>query len=217
MADYFLVHDRSLLEDQLRPALSAAWRERSFAPCLPLCRDWAAVGRDYAERYHVNPDDILLLQLNEAFVFDRAFWRVLVGEVLLFSACEIPEFANCFDTLLHLLTPLPSQVDVSPREQQSAISQALHGSRDLAFGRALYRPEYAGWNNVADVARLADWLASICPDAWTPNDLASLPGLDSDEDRAEELEFAREWFVVLADLYHRSAAAGRVIVLERTC
>ncbi len=215
MADFFLVHDRSIFEERLRPALTAAWRQRSFDPCIPLGRDWAATARDYAERYHVNPDEIVLLQLEQGLHFDRAIWRTIVGELLLFAACEIPEFSNCFATLLHLLSPDTPSVEMVPREKRPEIHQALFGSRDLAFGAALYRPEYAGWNDQADTARLAIWLSSIQPDRWTTQDLATLPELEDEEDRADELAFAREWFSVLTDLYRRTAAAGRILMLER--
>src|SRR4051812_10710458 len=102
MADYFLVHDRAVLE-QFRPALAAAWRERSFAPCRDLCRAWSSAARDYAGRYHVRPDDILLFEVENGLPFDRAFWRTLVGELLLFAARDIPEFPTSLDTLTHLL------------------------------------------------------------------------------------------------------------------
>src|ERR1700683_2430165 len=107
MADYFLVHDRDVFEE-LRPALAAAWRERSFAPCRTLCRSRAPAALDYAAKYHVRTDDILLFQVEHDLPFDRAFWRTLVGELLLFAAIEIPEFPTTFDTLTHLLAPQPA-------------------------------------------------------------------------------------------------------------
>jgi hypothetical protein len=215
MADFFLVHDRAIFEDRLRPALSAAWHQRSFAPCLSLLEDWEPVARDYAERYRVNPDDILLLQLDKGLVFDRAFWRSLAGELLLFAATEIPEFPNCFDTLLHLLAPAYTPIDEVARNRRPPIYQALHGSRDVAFGATLYRAEHAGLNHSEDVVRLAKWLGAIRTESWTTADLASIPGLEDEEDRAEELAFAREWYPVLVDLYRRTADAGRILVLER--
>ena len=169
---------------------------------------------DYAARYHVNPDDILLFQVEHGLVFDRAFWRTLVGELLLFAARDIPEFPTTFDTLTRLVAPDSSSASWVSREQRPAIHQALRGSRDLVFGTAVYRPEHAGCNNAADVVRLAEYLASIRSDAWAPADLAAFPDLHEEEDRLDELAFAKEWLGVLTDLYRRAAAAGQVLVIE---
>jgi hypothetical protein len=212
MADYFLVHDRSVFEQSLRPALTAAWTQRSFAPCFAVCRDWITAAREYVGRYHVNPEGILLFQMEQGLHFDRALWRTLAGELLLFAACEVPQIPRFVDSLVALLAPSASEN--VPRTERPAIDQALHGSRDLAFGTALYRPQHAGYNDADDVARLAAYLTSIQSEQWTTANIPALPGLETEEDRAEEITFAREWLAVLADLYRRSAEAGRVIVLE---
>jgi hypothetical protein len=101
------------------------------------------------------------------------------------------------------------------RLHQPPIRQALGGSRDHTFGPTVYRPEHAGFNDAGDVARLADYLAAVRPERWSPADLAGLPDLADEEERAEELAFVREWFPVLVDLYQRCRAAGRVLVIER--
>jgi hypothetical protein len=214
MADYFLVHDRIVLEQDLRPCLAAAWRQRNFAPCLALCREWAAAARDYAARYHVSDEDVLLLRVADGLSFDRAFWRTLVGEFLLFAARDMPEFPTRLDTLCYLLAGVSALAGAGKRSDLPPIHQALAGSRDLAFGAALYRPEHAGYNNAADVSRLASYLAGIRPECWSTDLLAGVPGLDED-DRADELDFAREWFAVLRNLYTRAAEADQVVVLER--
>jgi hypothetical protein len=213
MADYFLVHDRTILEQHLRPALAAAWRQRSFAPCLTLCREWTPAARAYAARWHVPDEDVLLLRA-DGLTFDRAFWRALAGELLLFAARDIPELPTRLDTLGYLLAGGPAVAGAGKRDTLPPIHQALAGSRDLTFGAALYRPEHAGYNNAGDVARLADYLASVRPDSWSSDQLAEVPGLD-EEDRADELAFAREWFAVLRSLYASAAEAGQVLVLER--
>jgi hypothetical protein len=212
MADYFLVHDRSVFEESLRPALAAAWQQRSFAPCLAVGRQWLAVAHDYVRRYHVQPAGIVLFQLEQGLLFDRNLWRTLAGELILFAAREVPEIPRHVDTLLSLLAPSPSE-DV-PRSERPAIHQALYGSRDLSFGSALYRPLYTGYNNAGDVARIADYLASIRQEEWSNAYFPALAGLETEEERADEIAFAREWLAGLAGLYRRSADAGRVIVLE---
>ena len=110
----------------------------------------------------------------------------VVGEVLLFTAVEIPEFETCEETLCRLLAPpLPTlprpggragwgQV-VDQREHWVPIQQAHRGTRDLMFGSAVYRPEHAGYNNVDDVSRIADYLSAVRPENWRPADLMGLP------------------------------------------
>ena len=209
MADYFLVLDTAAFEEQIRPALAASWRQRSFAPCLPVCASLLPAARSYAERYHVGTDEPLLSQVLAGLSFDRAFWRSLAGELLLFAAVEIPEFQTCEETLIQLLSP---GCDLSlPRSELPSIVQAHRGNRDLTFGAAVYRPDYAGFNNGADVTRLADYLASVRPERWTA---ADLPGTD-EVDAEDEIEFAREWLPVLIDLFRRVRDRGQVIVHER--
>jgi hypothetical protein len=212
MADYFLVLNGDDFERNVRPALAASWRERSFGPCRDLCVRLLPSARAYAERYHTGSDEPLLAKVADGLPFDRAYWRSLVGEVLLFSAVEIPEFQTCADTLCRLLAPTACGAAL-PREQLPPIRQAHEGSRDLTFGAAVYRPEYAGYNNTADVARLADYLAGIGPQRWTVADLRPREGEDA-ADLTDELDFAREWFPVLAALFSRCQESGRVIVHE---
>ena len=191
MSDYFIVLDATDFENRLRPALAASWHRRSFDPCRGLCTSLLPSARAYAERYHVGGDEPLLSRVVAGLSFDRAFWRALVGEVLLFAAAEIPELQTCEETLLRLLAPTTEP-----------IVQAHHGSRDLAFGAVVYRPDHAGYNNRDDVARLADYLASVRPHEWSADRLA---GPDA-EDAADEVEFAREWFPALVDLFRRARA-----------
>jgi hypothetical protein len=214
VADYFLVHDRAVFEDRLRPALAAAWRERSFLPCVELCREWSSAARDQAARLHIDCDEILLFQIPNRLPFDRAFWQTLVGELLHFAARDIPEFPPNFDTILHLLG-CPANPEVLPRTALPPIAQALQGSRDLVFGTAVYRPEHAGYNNASDVRRLAEELGKVPVEAWTTHDLTGLADLQDEEDRTDELAFAQEWFAALRNLYRRAADTGRVIILER--
>src|SRR5262249_10055443 len=94
------------------------------------------------------------------------------------------------------------------------IQQAHFGTRDLWIGSKVYRPEQVGLNDNQDVARLAGYLASINAEQWTVADLQGLREAGSEEDRFEELEFAREWFPALRELYQRPAEGGQVIVCE---
>src|SRR5581483_5848542 len=109
---------------------------------------------------------------------------------------DIPEFQVCAETLCCLLAPQHYCNGVFERSQLAPIQQAHLGSRDLTFGAAVYRPEFAGYNNAADVRRLADYLGSIRPETWTAAALDDLRDIVP-EDRADELDFAREWFPAL--------------------
>src|SRR5262249_26763633 len=151
MADYILVHDRGAYEGVVRPALAAAWRSRSFAPCLPHAAEWAAAARAYSERYHVSRDDLVLLRLAEGLRLDRGVGRLLVAEVLLVTAVEMPELPPHVESLVRLVAPGAPEPDLSRREAMAPIHQALHGSRDVRFGLAVYRPGHAGLNDAGDV------------------------------------------------------------------
>jgi hypothetical protein len=199
MADYSLLLNGDDFERRYRPALADAWRCKSFGPCACIAAHLAPAARDYAARYHTGDQPPLVALVAGGLQFDRATWRGLVGEILLFAAEEIPEFQTCEDTLCRLVA------------DRDLIRQAHHGSRDLTFGPAVYRPDCAGYNAAADVARLADDLAGIPMDRWTTAELTG----DDQDDVADQLAFAREWFPVLADLFLRAHERGQVVVHER--
>jgi hypothetical protein len=212
MANYFLLLDAAGFEGRVRPALAESWRRRSFVPCRQLCQTLLPAASAYRERYHTGEVEPLLCRVAAGLAFDRTFWRVLVGEVLLFTAAEIPEFQVNEDTLCLLLAPDNYRQNVVERERLAPIQQAHRGARDLTFGGAVYRPEHAGCNDLADVARLADYLGSVRPENWTVADLAGLRG--AADERADELAFAQEWFPALVDLFERARRNGQVVVHE---
>lgn len=214
MAEYFLCLDAENYLQHIRPALGDSWRQRSFEPCRSLCNTLLPAARAYTQRYHTGEEETLVARIAEGLPFDRACWRMLAGEVLLFAALEIPEFPSNSETLSCLLTPETYRLNEFSREQLSPIQQALRGSRDVTFGSAVYRPDRAGLNGVADVARLADYLAAVEPQRWTVDDLRQLHDLEDDDERADELAFVREWFPVLVELYRRTQTQGRIIVVE---
>jgi hypothetical protein len=203
---YFLVHDAAPFHQAVRPPLSQAWRCRSFVPCRPLCQALAPAALSFAERYHTGPEDSLLVQLaHSPRPFDRDLWRLLVGEVLLFGAAAVPEFQTAPETLAWLL---------APGQETAPIHQAHFGSRRLVLG-GFYRPAAAGWNDATAVARLAEYLGGIDADDWTVARLAGLPEFAEEDDRAEELEFAREAFARLRELYQAAREAKQVVICEQ--
>ena len=214
MADYFLMLGAEDFERRVRPALSASRRLRTFEPCRALCAGLTPAARTYVERYHVGSDEPLVRRVAAGLPFNRDAWKALVGEVLLVTAVEIPEFQTSEETLCRLLAPEHGAETITNRERLPPILQAHRGSRDLTFGAVAYRPDHAGYNNTAHVARLAAYLAAVQPERWTADDLVGLPGAESVGDREEELAFAREWFPALADLFQRARERRCVLVHE---
>lgn len=211
---YFLVYDAERFHQAFRPALAAAWKQRSFEPCRRFCVALLPEVRSFQERYHAGEEEPLLAKVTHGLSFDRQLWRLLVGEILLYAAAEIPEIATAPDTLACLLgADRPGRAGVR-REGFAPIQRAHFGTHDLTFGSAFYQPERTGYNDVADVARLADYLQSVEPDQWTEGQLLRLSELATTEDRLEELETAREWFPALRDLYVRVRERRQLIVCD---
>jgi hypothetical protein len=214
MADYFLCLDAATFLNRIRPALADSWRKRSFDPCRSLCNALLPAAQEYNHRYHTGEEESLVARLTHGIPFDRACWRHLVGEVLLFAAVEIPEFQSNAETLCCLLAPEASRHPAMVREPRAPIQQVFRGSRDVTFGAAVYRPDRAGYNDPNDVARLAAYLAAVESQRWTVEDLRRLDDLADDAERADELAFVREWFPVLVELYQRTQAQRRVLIVE---
>ncbi len=203
---YFLLHDAVRFSDSVRPPLTEAWRRRSFEPCRLLCESLAPAALAFAERYHTGHDDPLLAQLLRGpMPFDRDLWRLLVGEVLLYGAAVVPEFQTAPDTLAWLL---------ASGQEAAPIQQAHFGSRSLVFG-GFYRPDAAGWNDSDDVERLVDYLAAVDPGGWTIANLAGLRRFADGDECAEELEFARDMFASLCQMYQAARQAKQVVICER--
>ena len=146
------------------------------------------------EKFHTGPEEPFLCRVARGLPFDRHFWQLLVGELLLYAAAEIPEIQTAPDTLCCLLAAENYQQGTVPRACFAPIQQAHYGTRELLFGARCYRPEQAGYNDTEDVARLSDYLSALAPEEWRLADLAALRDITDQEDRQEELDFAREWF-----------------------
>lgn len=213
MALYFLLLDEPAFAGRLVPPLADAYRRRNFAPCRALCASLLPAAAAFRDSFFAGPAEPLLARVVRGVPFDRTLWRAVVGEVLLFAAAEVPELETAPEALACLLAPGHGRADDLPRAQLAPVQQAHFGSRDLVFGPAAYRPEHVGLNDLADTRRLADYLAGVDPNAWGAADLAGLREVD-DAERAEELEYVREWFPALRDVYRRAAERGQVVVCE---
>jgi hypothetical protein len=214
MPVYYMLLEEDLFCRRISPALAASWRLRSFEPCRALCADLVPAVVAFQQNFHTGAEEPLVCKVAGRLSFDRHFWNLLVSELLLYSAAEIPEIQVAPETLCCLLAPETYRQASVPRSCFAPIQQAHFGTRELLFGTRCYRAEQAGYNDAQDVARLSLYLATQRPDQWTVAALAGLREITDKEERAEELEFVREWFPALVELYQRAAARRQIIVCE---
>jgi|HubBroStandDraft_4_1064222.scaffolds.fasta_scaffold270497_2 hypothetical protein len=200
---YFMVLPGDWYRQLLVPALQECWLRRNFLPAEAICRELSAVAREFVQN---DASELpVSLQVVSGLQFRPEYWKLLVGELLLFGAAELPEL----ETPLRSYAAVMHQHLSDSRYSFQPIQQAVQGSRDIRFG-TYYRPEHAGWNDETDVLRLATQLAAIDPTKWVSDDLAG----EGVEDRDDELAFLREWFPRLTETYQRAADLNRVIVCE---
>lgn len=214
MPVYYMLFDADWFTGRMTAALAASWRLRSFEPCRALCSDLAPAALAFTEGWATSPEEPLVCKVARDLPFDRRFWQLLVGEVLCYAAVEIPEIQIVPDVLCCLLAPEVYRQGAIPRACFAPIQQAHFGKRELLFGTRCYRAEHAGYNDPGDVASLSAYLSSQTPEEWTVADLTELRDVAAEEERQEELDFAREWFPALREVYQRAAAQGWVIVCE---
>jgi len=187
----------------LSPALEQCWRRRNFQPAAIICRELTPIVRQFIS--NGTGEAPITLQVGEGLPFRPELWRMLVGELLLFGAAELPELETPLESYAAVMhQPLShSRGDFVP------IQQAIEGSRDIWFG-TYFRPEHAGWNDEEDVQRLAHLMAAIDTQAWNASDLTRC----AIDDRDDELAFLREWFPPLREAYRRAADLDYVIACE---
>jgi hypothetical protein len=214
MSVYYMLLDADVFYLRMSPALAASWRLRSFDPCRALCAELVPAVAAFQENFHTGSEEPLVCKVARDLAFDRHYWHLLVSELLVYAATEIPEIQIAPETLCCLLAPETYRQAPEPRAYFAPIQQAHFGRRELLFGTRCYRPENAGYNDTEDVARLSFYLADQNPDQWTLADLADLREITDEEERQEELEFAREWYPALAQLYQRAAARQQIVVCE---
>jgi hypothetical protein len=206
---YFMLHDAERFNALIRPALAASWRQRSFTPCLKLQTALAIEAACYFNENRIGEDESILLRVGPDLAFSKEVWRFLVGEVLLIGAADLPEIPVPEQPLRRLLHG--GESESVTRFQFVPIEQALYGARDLVFG-GWYRPEHAGYNDKADVLRLVTYLDALQSESWSTVDLSWLDV--SDEERHDELEFARASIRLLREMYDRARSRDQIIVCE---
>jgi hypothetical protein len=196
MALYFMLHDAERFETMIRPALAESRRQRSLAPCIALRTALATDIEAFISQNSIPRENLMLYQVRPEMQFEPNIWRMLVGELLLAAAGEVPEVPDVEASLVGRLGEVQS------------IRQAYHGSQDLCFGGGWYRPDHAAFNDLADVRRLAGFLESMDPDSWTGEDSAPL------DERLDDLTYARQGLTCLTAIYARARSANRLIVCE---
>lgn len=211
MPIYFYVHDRCWFQDEFLRSMAECRRLKSFRPCLALCRSMTTTAEDYWRRFHIGEDVPLVCQVDAGTRYDASLWELLVGELIVVGAREMPEIAQAPETLCCLASG-DRALDPLLRERYEPMQQVHLGTRDLCLGQAHYRPMHVGWNDAEDVKRLAAYLAALQPELWTTESLIRC-GFDSNES-SEELDYAKNCLTELRKLYDDAAAAGSVMVME---
>jgi hypothetical protein len=193
----FLVHDASFFHQRLSPALVASYRKRSFEPLMELVRELRPSIEAFGQRYHLTTIEQPLVFACAGKPFDRRLWRHFAGELLLYAAAATPDYPIAPELLSRFTPP-------------ELVERLHHGSREVTFDGVPYRPDQAGLHDVADIAELAMKLAAINPSLWTANVLSDL----ADDEREEDLTFARQCFEQLREMAAGAQQHGQLIVCE---
>jgi hypothetical protein len=203
----------SLFTERIRPVLAKCRVEGSFTAGKGLFEELLPRIHEYHASYHGLASETLVEQAIHGLPFDSAVWRAVVGEVMLFAADDLPLLRLSPLALCCLLAG--GNDDEKSRERFAPIQQVLFGSRDLLFAGYCYRPDSAGFNDLADVGRLNEFLQAVDPGCWRPDDLLKMTDLPDDEERAEELEFVRQGWPDLVEMYRSANDKKQIIVCER--
>jgi hypothetical protein len=209
MPAYYFLHDADFFANELTPVLAASWREQSLDPCRTLCRNLLPAVESFRSESWTSGQEPLVRLVAEGLRFDRLYWNQLAGEIILFGAREIPEVYSDMESLCELVECGAAGQTPRSRDLFRPIEQAHWGSRDLAFGRKVYRPEHAGLNLVSDVHRLAEYLDQTDPTRW-----AVRTGAADAAEWEDMCASARQSLAELQSLYERARTRGQLIIHE---
>jgi hypothetical protein len=195
---YVYLHDADAFRGRVLPLLGACRRRRSFAPARPLLFDLVPAAQSFRERFAPGGGPLLIEEAAAGAAFDVGRWKLLVGEVLLVGAADVP-----------LLPAVPETLDrVLPADLLAAVTL---GPRPLEFAGMPYRPGAAGWADPAEAAALADALDARLAAGWEVAALEGVPGLD---DPAEESADLAEWLAGRVALLRGATARNQAVVGE---
>jgi hypothetical protein len=214
MSPQLMILDAAWFQEALRPALSAAWLERSFAPCQRICQTLVPRSRALALECRLGEGELLLPLVAQGLAFDRHFWPMVTWECLFFGAAEVAHMQVPQQAYFYLLSGGPQTSGPRSRACFTPIEQAVFGTSDLTFGRKFYRPLRAGFSGLDQVGRLAAYLEAQQPQEWRAEQLLGMQELLTDDDREEELAFAREWFPSLVEWYRRAFELRGVVISD---
>ena len=196
MSLIFYLHDREFLLDRVTPILRECWKKKSFAPGQAFFAELTDHWPEFRDLHHFNQGTPLFAAMNH-LPCDAFFWSSLVGEILLYTALEIPYLE--VDSELLLAT------------NGEPMKEVLFGSRPIQMGR-IYRRDQAGWSLPEDLTRFATFLNEVHPEDWhLPSEFRSDL---SEEDREDDLEMSREWYPNLREMVLKAAEKQQILVSE---
>src|SRR6202453_3749007 len=122
MPHLFCPIDEGLFSQRIQPIMARCRRERTFAAGRGLFEEMLPRIRAYHASYHGLAVEALVEQALRGLSFDAAAWRAVVGEVLLFTADELPLLRLSPQALCCLLADSLE----TPREQFAPIQQVVY-------------------------------------------------------------------------------------------
>jgi len=164
---------------------------------MDLVRELYPVIETFGQQYQLTSAERPLFFECAGKPFDRRLWRHFAGELLLYAAAETPDFPIAPELLSQFIPP-------------DLVERLHRGSREVTFDGVPYRPGQAGLHDVADIAELAVELAAINSLLWTADVLSDL----ADDERDDDLTFARQCFEKLREMVASAQQHGQLIVCE---
>ncbi len=192
MPHYFLFHDAAFFQTELVAAFTQSWKISSFEPLVAVAKQLKEGISNFSEKFRMGADEPILGHVARGMKFNRAVWEMALGEALFYGAREAPDSPVSFGSLRFLLGSRRDEGALEARSEWPWIDRAVLGSRTLRFGRAVYRPQNAGWNGKAEAASFAVESQRVDPETWCEADLQLLDGTLDQEDLADELALAKE-------------------------
>jgi hypothetical protein len=215
MPHYFLLHDPHMFQSRILPAFASSWQDRSFEPVIPLAIQLRESIAAFGDKFRMGVDEPILELIARGMKFNRDVWEMAFGESLFYGAKEAPDAPVSFGSLRFFLGSSASSGESISRSQWHWIDRALLGSHSFRLGRAIYRPNNAGWNTAIDSASLATLAGQVIPQTWQAAQLEAFDSSLDEEDRVDELALAHQALQGLRAIYNRAIEQGNVVICEQ--